>query len=239
MTSVRTRSRFYLLMVSMIALLAIIGFTRRYFFPLAGGDFHAPALLHLHGIVTFFWLALLILQSILVFTGRMSWHRSMGMAGISVATILLYTALQVAILLLSRELSEGGPSPREFNATLLSLVLMASILFACAIAMVKRPDVHKRLMLLTAIVILTPALARIIQIIAPSLGRLERNDYAGLASDLLILIPIVHDIRVRGRPHDAYIVSLLGIIAIQLATITFRDSYAWYCATEWIAKLVG
>jgi hypothetical protein len=231
--------RFYLAMAWAGAVIAVIGFSRRYWFPLAAGTFHAPAIVHLHGIVTFSWVAFLIVQTTLVATGRTAFHRSLGLAGIAVGTLLVFTASEVAILQLARELNEGGPSPREFVATLLSLPLLVTGLLGFAIATVARPEIHKRLMMLASFVVLTPALARIIQLIDGSLSRLARNDLAGLASDVLILVAAVYDTRTRGKPHPAYLVGGACILLVQATTLSIRSTGAWFGFTDWLASLVG
>jgi len=221
------------------ALIAAIGFSRRYWLPLAAGTFHAPAIVHLHGTVTFTWVAFLIVQTTLVATGRTAFHRSLGMAGIALGTLRVFTASEVAILQLARELKEGGPSPREFVATLLSLPLLVAGLLGVGIANVARPEIHKRLMMLASFVVLTPALARIIQLMDASLSRLARNDLAGLASDALILVAITYDTRSRGRPHPAYLVGGACILLVQVATLSIRATSTWFGVTDWLASLVG
>lgn len=234
-----SRPKFYVAMACVSALIAMTGFSFRYLLPLAAGKFSAPAIIHVHAIITFGWVAFAILQSVLIASGRTAFHRSLGMAGIALGTLLIFTATQLTILLLARELKEGGPSTREFIATMLSIILLIAGLFASAIANVNRPEVHKRLMLLATFVILTPALARIIQIIDRSVTRLARNDLAGPASDALILIAIAYDLKTRGKPHPAYLAGLAFILPIQAATLLVRTTPAWHGVTDWLASLAG
>jgi len=231
--------RFYLAMAWAGALIATTGFLRRYFLPLAAGSFHAPAIVHLHGIINFAWVAFVIVQATLVATGRTPLHRSLGMAGIALGTLLVFTASELAILQLARELNEGGPSPRQFVATLLSLPLLVTGLLGFGFANVVRPEIHKRLMILASFVVLTPALARIIQLIDASLSRMARNDLAGLVSDGLILIAVAYDTKTRGKPHPAYLVGGACIVFVQLATLSIRSTGAWFGFTDWLAGLAG
>ena len=231
--------RFYVSMAWIGALMAATGFSRRYFLPLAVGTFQAPAIVHFHGAITLTWVAFLILQTTLVASGRTAFHRSIGMAGIALGTLVVFTASEVAILQLARELKEGGPSPREFVATLLSLPLMVTGLFGIGIANVARPEIHKRLIMLASFVVLTPALARIIQLIDGSLSRLARNDLAGLASDVLILVAIFYDTRTRGKPHTTYLVGGACILLVQIATLLVRSTTGWVGFTNWLAGLVA
>ena len=232
-----SRHRFYVAMACTGALIAAIGFSRRYLLPLAAGTFTAPAIVHVHGIITFTWIAFVIMQAVLVFSGRSALHRSIGMAGIALGTLLVYTAAQVAILQLARELRDSGPSPREFVATLLSLPLMVTAILAFGFANVSRPEIHKRLMMLATFVILTPALARIIQLLDGSLSRLMRNDLAGLASDALVVVAIAYDVRRRGKVHPAYLVGGSCIVLVQAVVLAARSTSFWYETTDWLASL--
>jgi hypothetical protein len=239
LSQTRERSRFYLAMAVLAALIAVVGFSRRYLLPVAAGTFQAPAIVHVHGIITFGWMAFVVVQTLLVVRGRSSLHRRLGMAGIALGSLLIFTATEVTILLLARELREGGPSPREFSATILGSILMIASLFGLAIAYIDKPEVHKRLMLLTTFVILRPALARIIQLLAGSLSRLDRNDLAGIASDALIVIAVVYDVKTRGKPHPVYIAGLAGIVLVQIATPLVRTTAVWYGITDWLAALAS
>jgi hypothetical protein len=65
--------RFYLLMAWIGALIAAIGFSRRYFMPLAAGTFQAPAIVHLHGVITLFYRQLWSPPVALRFTAASAW----------------------------------------------------------------------------------------------------------------------------------------------------------------------
>lgn len=241
MALVRTRARkFYVVMACIAALIAAIGFSRRYFIAMAAGTLHVPAIVHFHALITFAWVAFFILQTTLVATGRTPLHRSLGMAGIALGTLLVFTATEIAVLLLARELRGGGPPfLREFVADLLSWALLTAGLFGTSIAFVSKPEVHKRLMLLATFVILAAAFARIIQLVDGDMTRLQRNDLASLPVDMLVLIAILFDWRTRGKPHPAYLWGAAAIILVQVATLLLRTTPFWSNATDWLAGLVG
>jgi len=240
MALMHPRRRFYVIMACVAALVAIIGFSRRYFLAVSAGTLNAPAIVHFHGWITFAWLAFLILQTGLVATGRTSLHRSLGLAGIALGTLLIFTATEIAIALLARELREGGPPHlREFFADLLSWIVLIAGLFGLAIANVGRPEVHKRLMLSAAFVILAPAFARIIQLLDGDMSRLMRNDLAILPCGLLLLVAMAYDWKTRGRPHPAYLWTCAAIIGVELAALVVRSTPFWTGATTWVAGLAG
>ena len=238
-----TKSRprlFYVAMAIVAALIAIVGFSRRYFLALAAGTLDVSALVHLHAILAFGWVVLFIVQTVLVTRKRTALHRSLGLAGVALGAMLALTAVEIAILLLARELKQGGPPHlQEFFATLLSWVLMFACLFGFAIASVNKPETHKRLMLLATIVTLAAAFARIIQFVSGDMTRLARNDLAALPCDALVLIAILYDWKVFGKIHGAYIAGGSFIVATQLVTLAFRSTPMWFDAARWFARLAG
>lgn len=239
MTSTRPQTHaFYVAIACLVAVVALVGFSRRFFLPLVGGAFDAPAIVHVHAMLTFGWIAFLILQTTLVATGRTSLHRSLGMAGVALGALVVFTAVEIAVLLLARELRSGGPPHlREFFADLMNWALLTTGLFASSIAFVSKPEVHKRLMLLATFVMLSAAFARIIQLFDGDLSRLERNDLAALPVDVLVLAGILYDWRTRGRPHLAYLWGAGAIVFVQIATFLIRTTPAWYSFTDWVAGL--
>ena len=99
------------------------------------------------------------------------------------------------------------------------------MVFCLAIANVRRPETHKRLMLLAGISLLDAAVARwFLTFLAPP-GPPGPPPVAvtippALVAYLLLVVAIVHDWRTRGRPHPVYVyggIALLGREAPELA----------------------
>jgi hypothetical protein len=233
------RTRFFLAMAGLGLLIVLVGFSRRYFLPLAAGTFHAPAIVHAHGLLAIAWVALFAVQATLVATRRVGTHRRLGLAGIALAALLVFTAAEVAVLQLARELAGDGPAPREFVAILVCLALTAATLAALGFASVDRPELHKRYLLLASFVVLTPALARIIQLLAPGLTRLARNDLSVLASDALVLAALAFARAPDGRPRRAYVTGAAILLVAQGALLALRTTPAWVAFTDWLAGLVA
>lgn len=231
---------FYVGMSLACAVIAVVGFSQRYFAPLAAGTFEAPAIVHVHAVITFGWVAFLMLQAALVATGRTALHRSLGLAGIALGTLLVFTAAQAAIINAAAELADGDvPFPREFLAAPMSLAVLITGLFGCAIAYVHRPEVHKRLMMTATFVILTPAFARILQLLGIGADRISRGDLAILVSGGMIMVAIAHDVRTRGKPHPAYLAGLVCVVFTRIARDFLRSTPAWHGAADWLVSLAN
>ncbi|MBS0366842.1 MAG: hypothetical protein JSR67_13580 [Proteobacteria bacterium] len=110
----RTGSRrFHLLMAGTFMLIAFAGFTPTYWARLASGTFHAPPIVHIHGMLMFFWTAFYFIQAGWVAAGRIATHRAWGLAGISLFTALICSiiATKVTTLRLDDAAGFGGRPP--------------------------------------------------------------------------------------------------------------------------------
>jgi hypothetical protein len=156
---------FFFWMTVVMAFFVFSGFGMTYLFPLTRGTFPpAPPIVHLHGLVFFTWMILLITQAALINSGNVALHRSLGTWGIAHATLILYTGALIQLLGISRSIRNGGTGPFDAGFLGLMAVLGFALLFTLAIRTVRRPDVHKRLILFAMLPILPPGVNRFYQV---------------------------------------------------------------------------
>jgi|SRR5450631_846457 len=245
-SSVRAESRsFYVWMAGVFLLVAFGGFTPTYWAKVAAGTFHAEPIIHIHGMLLFTWTCFFFVQTALVAAGRTLDHRAWGLAGISLFSIMMFSILVGEATVLKREEALGfGDAARRFAAvTLCAWPLMAAI-FTLAIVNIRKPQVHKRLMLLLMVGIMTPALARIFLTLfaPPGLGGPPPPFVSippGLVADLLLVVAIVHDWRTRGRPHPVYIYGGLVLVAEQVLAVPLSATATWLHIAKAFQSLAG
>lgn len=241
--AVRSGTRaFYVAMGVLCAAIALIGFSQRYLIPLTQGAANETAIVHIHGVVMFGWIAMLIIQTALVAAGRTSLHRTVGLAGVALGTLVVFTSVQIGVLQMVRELETGRPPlPREFFIFPLANALLVLGLFIAGFANVNRPETHKRLMLMATFVILTPAFSRIAQMIINVFppNRIHTANLGALATDVLIAIAIAYDWRTRGRPHPAYLIAGACVVAVQALRMTVYPTSWWVGVADRFAALAG
>ncbi len=86
----------------------------------------------------------------------------MGTGGIALFSVLVCSIIATRITLLNLEEVRGlGDAGRRFSAVVFVALPVMIGLFAAAIANVRRPEVHKRLMFVLMATMMTPALARV------------------------------------------------------------------------------
>ena len=158
-------------------------------------------LVRAHGALMFGWIALFVTQTLLVAGRRVDWHRRLGVFGavLAAAIVVADTAtVIVAARLGGNHLPPGIPVPLFMGFALFDLMTFA-ILVGCAIALRRRSDWHKRLMLLATLMVLDAALARFISVYT------SWNLDPSIARDALVLACVVVDTWRCRRLHPAFI----------------------------------
>jgi hypothetical protein len=239
------RSTFYVWMAGVFVLIAFSGFTPTYWAKVAAGTFHAEPIIHIHGMLLFSWTCFFFIQTALVASGRILDHRAWGLAGISLFSVMMCSILVGEATVLKRYEALGfGDAARRFAAvTLIAWPVMAA-LFTLAIVKIKKPEVHKRLMLLLMIGMMTPAIARVFLTFFAPPGLVGPPPPfvavpPGLVADLLLVAAIVYDWGSRGRPHPVYIYGGLVTIAAQLLTVPISSTAAWMRIAQAFQNLAG
>ena len=238
---------FYVWMGVAFIVVAFGGFVPTYWAPMVAGTFRAPPIIYIHGTLMFAWTCFYLIQAWLVASGRTIDHRSWGLAGIALFTAIACAVLVGEMAVLKRDEALGmGDAARRFAAvTLCGWPLMVG-LFTLAIVYIRRPDVHKRLMTLLMIAILTPAIARVfITFFAPP-GTVQAGPPPpfvsippALVADLFLVFAIVRDWRTRGRPHPVYLYGGAIVLAQQVLTVPFAATATWMAIARAFESLGG
>jgi hypothetical protein len=246
-SGLRSDSRyFYLWMAGAFVVVAFGGFTPTYWAPVTAGKFHAPPIIHIHGMLMFTWTVFFFVQTALVAGRRTMDHRSWGLAGIALFSVIACAILVGESAVLKRDEALGmGDAARRFAAvTLCAWPLMVG-LFTLAIVNIRRPEVHKRFMILLMSGMLTPAIARVfLTLLAPPGGAVGPPPPfvslpPALVADLFLVAAMVHDWRTRGRPHAVYVFGGLTLLAQQALTVPFAATGAWMSIAQAFEKLSG
>jgi uncharacterized membrane protein len=228
------RPSFHLWMTLLMAFFVFAGFGMTYLVPLAKGTLlHAPPVVHLHGVIFFAWTVLLVTQAVLVNVKNVKLHRSLGTFGIAWAAITAFMGLLITII------SVGDQSGWDANSTgLLYLSFVAppsfAVLFAMAIRAVRKPQVHRNLILMAMISILMPGINRFYMM---SLGLGSVPFYTTyLTMDAMIAAILWHERRVTGGVSRAAWIGMAIIVVPQfimplvISAQWFTDLMLWFGA---------
>lgn len=244
-------SKFYVTMAAVCAAIAFGGFFGTYWLQIARGTFTGSPMMHLHGLLFSLWTLFFLSQALLVANRRLKRHRAWGLLGISLATAMLFTGLAVAIQGLQFRLDAGyGDAARAFTIVPVTAVLMFGGFVTAAILNLRRPEWHKRFMLLATVSLLQAAIARFFFLAAtgggpgarPGLGPpqpIEGTMMAGFLVELLIVAAMVHDWRSHGRVHPAYLWGFGVTVAVHLLRPLIGYTEAWYRFADFLVSFGG
>jgi hypothetical protein len=228
--------RVFALAAILFPALVLAGFARTYYF---SAFFDAPsppsAVVHLHGLLMTAWVGLFVTQVWLVSSKRVWLHRRLGIAGVGLGTLIVPTGVVTALRAAKygSASTPAGVAPLAFLIVPTTDLVVFVALFGAALYYRRQPANHKRLMLLTAINFVPPALARIPIASLQALGPLW---FFGLPT-VLTLLWLFLDTRRHGlnTPALAGMLLLLASYPLRLAIL---GSESWLRIAGWLTSYV-
>jgi hypothetical protein len=140
------------------------GFAKNYYLRAWLGTRQISVMVHVYGLIMTSWIVLFLTQTLLVAKGRTDLHRKLGLAGASLAVIVVGLGLYTIAGSIARQhLDISARSWAEAFVAFdgLSLLLFGGLLIT-ALRLRSRPQSHKRLMLMAIISLLPPAIGRFV-----------------------------------------------------------------------------
>lgn len=226
--------RLFLLAAILTPIIVFAGFARTYYLkPFFEVPDIAGRIVHLHGIVMTAWVLLFITQISLVATRRTKIHQRLGVLGAVLAVLVLIVGVLTALYAAARG-ATPGPPPLSFLIIPLGDMLIFGVLIGLALYYRRRLDVHKRLMLLAGINLLTPAIARIPLDFIINGGPLA---FFGL-TDVCLLAFVAYDTIRNRRLHPVFLWGSIFIIAMQPLRLLLAGTDAWLAVATTLVGLV-
>ena len=144
-----------------MVLAVFVGFSRSYYLKELYGTPTLPTLFHVHGLLFTSWMVLLVVQTGLVATRRTPVHRRLGVAGGVLAFAMTVAAMAMTMDLARR--SAGAPNDIGLAFTIVPFftVIVFPVLVGIALLYRRQPEIHKRLMLIATLELVTAGVARI------------------------------------------------------------------------------
>ena len=225
--------RLYAASAVLFALIVLAGFGRTYYLR---GFFEVPAipslLVHLHGLVMTAWVLLFAAQVWLISSKRIRVHQRLGYTAIGLAVLIIVSGFFTAAAAAKFGAASAPPDipPLSFMIVPMSDLVMFAILFGGAIYYRKRPAEHKRLMLLTAINFLPPAIARIPVESLQSLGPLW---FFGVPV-VLILATLVLDSWRNRKLNKVFLAGSIALIISYPLRLIVMETEPWMAFAAWV-----
>lgn len=225
----RSDRRFYAAVAILFPLAVLIGFGPTYYLK---GFFNGPALpsvvVHVHGLLMSVWVALFVTQVYLISSKQIKLHQKLGILGCVLAPIIVTAGIMTGIAGAVRGATVPGVSPLGFLIVPIGDVMVFAILFASAIYYRKNARNHKRLMLLTVLNFLPPALGRF------------PFEFAGTppfffgVPDLIAVGCLAYDTWRNRKLNMVFLAGVLLLMGSHIVRLAMVESLQWLRIAEWL-----
>lgn len=212
-----------------------IGFSATYF---RAGMLRAPLpspILHVHGAVFTLWMLLFVVQAALISARRVAWHRSLGTIAFCLPPIMIILGVIAALDAFGRKVMIGPLDPAVSLAIpLIGITGFTIVIFASWRAR-RKPDAHKRLILLATIGLTEAALGRF------PWDRLGLPPAAGATTGLamLILLVLAYDLVSLHRIHRSTAWAAPVMFAFGALAVPIGMTPAWHGFAAFLARNIA
>jgi Na+-transporting NADH:ubiquinone oxidoreductase subunit NqrE len=219
---------FYLFMSLLVTTVVVSAFSRSIDHGLLHPAFDPPVLLWVHGIVFFAWILFFVLQSALVRVHRVKLHMLLGWYFAGLGAMIPVLGISITRVIYRIYISQLHVNVNELTAFSITQWLDMvgfTVAFGLAILLRKRPEYHRRLVLLAACTLTAAAFGRLPHSHNPYL-----RFYLGV--DGLILLGVLRDLLINRRVHPAYAWFVPSLVLLQLGAV-----FIWQNRPEWWLRI--
>ena len=209
----------------MALLISILGFYPSYF----SVFFKTDAVHHFHGLIATAWMIMLIMQAWFAQHRKFSIHRAMGWLSAAIVLLFLLSGFFVIkTMLQSRGTFSQAFGPRLALVDLISLIYFA-LCYVLAIVYRKKVRLHSRFLASTSLLVLPPALSRLIPVLFSRLHSFEAAfHYSYFICEFVVALLIMDDRR-TGKIQIPYPM-LMAVLLVQQFTFMFITRLQWWNA---------
>ena len=214
---------FYLFMSLLIVAVIAYGFSFTIGKNLLHPAIPRPWILYVHATVFSSWLVFFVLQSTLVRSRKVQWHRRLGSFGVVLGTLIPIVGVSTAVVMgRFNTVSLHATDAESFLVVPLFDMVCFTSTFPLAVYWRKKPEMRRRLMLVATCALTAAAFGRFPERILP--GYLL---YVGV--DLVILLGVARDLIVNRTVHRVYLFVLpLFILGQTIVTyIAYHNVPFW------------
>ena len=186
-----------------VLLMAFVGFSKTYFglFPSFQG---VTSLIHFHVLMALLWLAMLIIQPILIRQKKLNTHRLLGKISYGLVPLIILSM----VLLMRTSLTKP-------NAILIGIsdMIFFVVFYLLAIIYKHKLSYHIRFMVMTVLPFINPSLGRLM-LPGPILG-------------LIIIAGLLIYERFHAKIYKPYVIALVSYLAVYIIFIFIVDIRMW------------
>jgi len=229
----RPQRWFYSSLSILAALIVAGGFWNTYWKGAFDGSIQKSWVVDLHAAVFVGWIVLFIAQATLIFRGRTDVHRKVGKFGILYGFVIIGMGLFVSLHQLAVGVEAGNAAEAQ-GFLLIPLVdmIVFPAFFGAAIYYRRKPELHRRLMLVATTELLTAAVARL---------NLENYVTAHWSVFVIWLSPIylamIYDYLTKRIIHPVYVIGII-VLSLTMLRVFATQTEAWLSIARMITRWV-
>ena len=196
------------------------------------GTLRTIPIIHVHAAVMMGWLFLLILQVVLIARGRRALHMKVGNAGMAWGIVVIFVGWATAITRFGERVQAGQlqQGADRLFAPITDMLVFAPFL-AAAWVFRRKPQLHKRLIVVASTVLLIAAVHRI-RIFTGAQLPLPQLMLVWLSP---ILLGMIYDLVKVRRVYPVYLLGIGAVLFMKFGRVPLRDTGAWRSFAGWLA----
>ena len=227
--------RFFAIAAAAVIIAVIVGFGPTFYLkPLFTSPPIARMVIYVHGVVMAAWVLMFTVQVYFISSKKIKLHQKLGYTGIGLAVVVFVTGLIVAVSAAKYGTASAPPNipPLEFMIVPIGDMLVFAILFGAAVYYRKNSPNHKRLMLLTMINFIPPAIARFPGGLTDSFGPLW---FYGVPT-ILTLALISLDTWYNRKLNKVFLFAGIFLVASMWIRLPLSSTGAWLSFAQWLVQ---
>ncbi len=235
LTSRDFEHRFFFAVAVLFPIAVLIGFAPTFYLkPLFNTPPIPRIIIYVHAFLMTAWIALFITQVYLISAKKILVHRKLGFLGAALGVGIIAAGLFTAIAATKygSATAPAGINPLEFMMVPFADMLVFAVLFGAAIYYRKVAATHKRLILLTVINFLPPALARYPGGVMDKFGPLW---FFGIPT-LLTLFVLIGDTWKHRKLNKIFLFASIFLIASWWLRLPLSTTDAWHNFAAWLTS---
>jgi hypothetical protein len=227
--------RFFAIAAAAIIIAVLVGFGPTFYLkPLFNNPPIARSIIYVHGFVMAAWVILFTVQIYFISSKKIKIHQKLGWTGIGLAVLVFVSGMMVTVGAAKYGTASAPANipPLEFMIVPFGDMIVFAILFGAAVYYRKNSPNHKRLMLLTMINFIPPAIARFPGGLTDSYGPLW---FYGVPTVLTIAL-ITLDTWYHRKLNKVFLFAGIFLIAAMWIRLPLMSTGGWLSFAQWMVS---
>ena len=231
------RLSIYVPLAALALIIAFVGFWASYYGRIFTGTVTTAPVIQFHAAVFIGWLLLVITQAVLAARGRLAQHMKVGNYAMAYGLAVIVIGVVASFAAFTMHLDNANV-PRARSILFIGLTDMLSFAPFLAAAWIyrRRPEIHKRLIVVATCVLLVAPAHRMHWF----LGGPPAPAFAVLLIWLSpIWVAMIHDFITRRIVHPVYLLGISVILYMKFGRLALSRSDSWNAFVDWLTLLYG